>query len=780
MTDQLPYLRLADDIDRRADVGGPVPTPDGGHLPLDAEALAVARALDGRRSPADRQRWLAAEAGVAVDPARQREIEAWLGQHGLLQAGRLEPVPVPRNSLASPRAHRLERAARRNRSDVIVPSTVPGSLAQPAMVGGLHRFYVGAERAGSLDRPLPDAPFIMLGRLFAWPLFGAAAGLVGGLLLVTLLSAVWAHHLDWWLAGRAHVQGGGLWWSIPLSVALINLVSQASCAATVVRFTGARPRVGLAWGKPPVPVLRVDTRGIPELSRRAVRLRIVAAPVTGSLTLLGITALLWLMIYRQGSPLAESLTALMTLTAASVLVRANPLARYDGHAFLAHWLGVPDLKQQSFFAMLGVGRPWQQQLTPLSLSRLRLYYIATFLFGALVLLLIARYSAPALIEVTGGLGFLAIIAVIGVVMFKQLGRPPMPRDGLGWDSGWTRLKAWRPTRRQWMLYGGILLLCLFPYRYEPSGDLEVLPQARADVRALVPGDIREVLVAEGDVVAAGQPLVRIADAEQRAKVAASEANLAQLQSDLTLLEKGAREEEIEVARSRVATLTKRNEFSRSSAERLGRAHRQGGVSVEDYDRARGTAEVDAQLLAEAQRALELLTSPAREENIKATQAQIAREQALLAFHREQLSQTELTAPIAGRVISADLQFAVGRYLERGEVLAVIEDAGARQAEIQLPESAMGEIEVGRPATAKVWAYPGTEFEGEVMAIAPAAEASRYGKVVRVQISLQDDEDRLKSGMTGVGKAAGDRHIALVVYTRALWRFLFVEVWSWLP
>ncbi len=87
---------------------------------------------------------------------------------------------------------------------------------------------------------------------------------------------------------------------------------------------------------------------------------------------------------------------------------------------------------------------------------------------------------------------------------------------------------------------------------------------------------------------------------------------------------------------------------------------------------------------------------------------------------------------------------------------------------------------GNPATAKVWAWPGTSFSGEVTAVAPAAEAAPYGKVVRVQMSLQDPDGRPKPEMTGSAKAAGDRHMAIVVYTRALMRFIWIEVWSWLP
>lgn len=68
----------------------------------------------------------------------------------------------------------------------------------------------------------------------------------------------------------------------------------------------------------------------------------------------------------------------------------------------------------------------------------------------------------------------------------------------------------------------------------------------------------------------------------------------------------------------------------------------------------------------------------------------------------------------------------------------------------------------------------------MIAIAPAADTATYGQVVRVQLTISDPEGRLKSGMTGSAKIEGARYPAVYVFTRALWRFFMVEVWSWLP
>jgi len=97
-----------------------------------------------------------------------------------------------------------------------------------------------------------------------------------------------------------------------------------------------------------------------------------------------------------------------------------------------------------------------------------------------------------------------------------------------------------------------------------------------------------------------------------------------------------------------------------------------------------------------------------------------------------------------------------------------------------PLMRIGEIEIDGHAWAKAWAYPGTTFHGSVQSIAPVAEDGRYGKVVRVNMLVEDADGLLKSGMTGNAKVQGDWHLLIVVFTRALARFVLVEVWSWLP
>ena len=102
------------------------------------------------------------------------------------------------------------------------------------------------------------------------------------------------------------------------------------------------------------------------------------------------------------------------------------------------------------------------------------------------------------------------------------------------------------------------------------------------------------------------------------------------------------------------------------------------------------------------------------------------------------------------------------------------------AEIRIPEAAIAQVRLDGEATAKPWAYPGSSFDGRVLSIAPAAEEGPYSRVVRVRVALSDPDGTLRSGMTGNAKVDGGWHMAIVVFSRALLRFVLVELWSWVP
>lgn len=79
------------------------------------------------------------------------------------------------------------------------------------------------------------------------------------------------------------------------------------------------------------------------------------------------------------------------------------------------------------------------------------------------------------------------------------------------------------------------------------------PRQQADLTfAATSGRVSAIMVAEGDLVQAGDPLIQLDTRQQRAEVAAAEAALAEAQADLLALRNGATAEEIAAAQAQVA------------------------------------------------------------------------------------------------------------------------------------------------------------------------------------------------------------------------------------
>lgn len=756
--------------------------PDLGVV-LDEGDYRLARLFDGQRSPEEIRLLAEQRQGRRLSAQQIEGFAEQLSIAGVLSAGYLEPLPVAAQSdeeiVALGWAGGVATLPGSVYSGALPPSTLPGARGTPAYLGGLTGL-IGSKRGQQalFSRTLRPEPLVALGRWLIWPVASLWHLAVFALLVAGALLALHQHRHEWWRNGADLVQSYVPLLALVGSCYLVNFISSAARAAAVARYTPERPRAGIIteYGPFRVPRLFVDSSGAAERARLGDRLRIIGAGMAATLLLSVFAILLWFLTAATQPAIAAACVAIAVAGMTSVFIRGNPIVERDGYYLMASALGAPDLRVQAIYALWGQDRAWFNQSRRLSPRLLVTYVGLIAAYWSGVFALIVNFGGKWVTDHFGGLGFLFLIGFAGVSMSRQYYKVTSQRSEMG-----RMQKSWWPpsTRAKWIA-GGIALLCVFPYPYTPSGDFTVLPKNRADVRALVPGAVREVLVKEGDTVKAGQVIAMIEDDEAKARVATSRAELAQLQADFSLLQKGARPEEIDVARQRVNTVRRRAEFSRAQAERLDQAYKRKAVTYQEYDRARGVAEVDQQELLEAQRSLDLISSPARSDRIDAIQAQIDRAKAELALHEKQLNDTKISAPIAGRVVSGSLIFAVGSYLARGDKLAVIEDTSQLMAEIQLPESAVGDVEVGNSARFKVWAYPGSSFRGTVESIAPAAEQGPYGKVVRVRMEVSDPDGQLKSGMTGNAKVSGGWHMMLTVFTRALARFLFVEVWSWLP
>jgi len=182
----------------------------------------------------------------------------------------------------------------------------------------------------------------------------------------------------------------------------------------------------------------------------------------------------------------------------------------------------------------------------------------------------------------------------------------------------------------------------------------------------------------------------------------------------------------------------------------------------------------------AQANLESVQAPAQASEIAASRADIDRLSAEVSYYGQLLQDTELVAPVSGRVVIIGTKPVRGTYLQTGELLMEIEDHRFSQAEIQLPETDISLIRTGQTVRLKTWAMPDQEWLGTVTSIAPVAEQMEFGQVVRVRTRLPNESGLFRPGMTGFAKIEGPEMRVWEAYSRLFARFLLVEIWGWIP
>lgn len=738
----------------------------------------IARTFDGEQDPAQRINNATARLGREVDHAEIESLANELAVAGLLESGSEEPLPVPPQTQREDEHNAWSEDAVEDPD--VPPTTMPGNLsgaARPGAIGGNRGARRGA--ATPVAKPLPPDIPCAFGSLLSWPLWVPLLPLLMTLLAAGSFFGLWSLRVDAARDVAQLLEPGRLLLNALSAAVLVNVFTQCARASAIRRATGENPVFGLQLLAGFIPALHTDTEGPAERAERDDRLRIIAAAPMALLWLLLASALGWFALHDAGNALPSIFLGWWLVATLVLLLRCNPVARLDGYYWLAQKLGIPDLRDQALIRIFGFRRAWSEQQTTSNLP-LQIYGVLVVLWLALAAGLILFFPGQWIAGGFGGAALGIFLIVYAIVLWSGINRVRSRRGDIGGGLRAVRRAKQGLSARQWLLIAVLVLIALIPYRFEPSGRALVLPAERAQVHATQPGSVREVLVSEGDEVAEGELLLRLEDSQQRAQLARAEAEVARLEAELGAAEGGARDEEIALAEQRVATAEARSEFAAAEAERAKQAFRRGAIPPKENESAIANARVRAQELAETQANLSLTRSGSRAERVQAIRAELKGARAQRDFHEQQLENMTLRAPIAGTVLSSELLFAIGDYIERGDRVVTIQSRAQPQAEILIPESAIGEIATGATVRLRVWAYPDDAIMGSVARIAPAAEESRYGRVVRVMADLRDNRDRLLPEMTGQAKIEGDHYPLIVVFTRAILRFLTVQVWAWLP
>lgn len=232
-----------------------------------------------------------------------------------------------------------------------------------------------------------------------------------------------------------------------------------------------------------------------------------------------------------------------------------------------------------------------------------------------------------------------------------------------------------------------------------------------DIAAKIPGRIAEVLVREGDRIAAGAPILRMASPEVDAKLAQATAAQQAAQAVAKKAEAGARPQEIEMARMQWQRAETAAELARKSFDRVEGLARDGLVAVQKRDEAEANwkASRDAAVAARAQ--YDLARQGARGEDRAAAEAQARQVAGVVAEAQAAKAETELRSPVAGEV--AKVLARAGELVPQGVAAVTVVDLADQWVVLNVREDRLSRFAVGQ------------EFDARLPALGPQSATSRF-------------------------------------------------------
>ena len=266
-----------------------------------------------------------------------------------------------------------------------------------------------------------------------------------------------------------------------------------------------------------------------------------------------------------------------------------------------------------------------------------------------------------------------------------------------------------------------------------SASGKIQPKTLVNISADTMGRVTGLAVNEGDRVTKGQFLLEIDPRNLRTRVQSGEASL---RASISQLE----QTRLSLENARLSLKLAEDNYNRQ------RELWKGGLTTrEALERAENDFKAQQASLA------------AQEQSLKTQQARIAQERASLSSAQYDLSRVRIESPINGIVTRRNIEegetAVTGTMNNPGTVLLTVADMSVIEAEVEVDETDIPNVQMGQTATVTIDAMPGKTFTAKVTEIgnspiqAAGQAASAQATNFKVVLTLDGEVPDVRPGFT---------------------------------
>ena len=273
------------------------------------------------------------------------------------------------------------------------------------------------------------------------------------------------------------------------------------------------------------------------------------------------------------------------------------------------------------------------------------------------------------------------------------------------------------------------------------------------VASKVAGQIRELRFDDGTRVKTGDILAVLDHDSADLQLKQAQAGVDLAESQLRLLLKGAREEDIRQAEETLSEAEANLKPAEADFARMTALLAKASVTRKQVDDAQARLTVARAQVAAAGEALKKMKSWARPEDLQAARARVAQARASVEIWNKAVADATITAPLSGTVTRKPVE--AGELAGVSTPMATITNRERVHVMIYLNEIEIGRVRLGDEADLAVDACPNRLFKGRITYVSPVAEFTpknvqtkedRVKLVFAVKIELDNPDELLKPGM----------------------------------